>query len=350
MMTFLMDGKKDASDGSMEQVRPGTTSLATLVEPGDAAPIDFADWLTMIEPAMQDLSDSSYAWWEKVMTEATTWYQDYVKLRPLQRSMFEASPSSELRKTKWVRVERRAVTMMMSAVPASIKDELVATKSLSPLKIITKLMTIYQPGGLQEKSVILKQLEDPGEAAGTSAAVAQLRKWLRWMRRAEDVNLSLPDASILMRGLTRLMKKVLTLHPEFNFRASLVRNTLQLDTIPKHTTVRTYGEHLLAELEQMVHLEKKTKQSAVAATDLHEPPTMPEKPKVRAMDGNDYGGKGGGKYGGGKGSPKGGGSLEELKPCRFFLTDYGCKKKGGSCQWSHDLKDDKRRCFSIAGV
>ena len=158
------------------------------------------------------------------------------------------------------------------------------------------------------------------------------------------MNLSLPDASILMRGLTRLMKKVLTLHPEFNFRASLVRNTLQLDTIPKHTTVRTYGEHLLAELEQMVHLEKKTKQSAVAATDLHEPPTMPEKPKVRAMDGNDYGGKGGGKYGGGKGSPKGGGSLEELKPCRFFLTDYGCKK-GRSCQWSHDLKDDKRRCF-----
>ena len=209
MMTFLMDGKKDASDGSMEQVHPGTTSLATLVEPGDTAPIDFADWLTVIEPAMQDLSDSSYAWWEKVMTEATTWYQDYVKLRPLQRSMFEASPSSELRKTKWVRVERRAVTMMMSAVPASIKDELVATKSLSPLKIITKLMTIYQPGGLQEKSV--KQLEDPGEAAGTSAAVAQLRKWLRWMRRAEDVNLSLPDASILMRGLTRQMKKVLTL-------------------------------------------------------------------------------------------------------------------------------------------
>ena len=198
MMTFLMDGKKDASDGSMEQVRPGTTSLATLVEPADTAPIDFADWLTVIEPAMQDLSDSSYAWWEKVMTEATTWYQDYVKLRPLQRSMFEASPSSELRN----RVERRAVTMMMSAVPASIKDELVATKSLSPLKIITKLMTIYQPGGLQEKSVILKQLEDPGEAAGTSAAVAQLRKWLRWMRRAEDVNLSLPDASILMRGLT----------------------------------------------------------------------------------------------------------------------------------------------------
>ena len=70
------------------------------MEPGDTAPTDFADWPTVLEPAMQDLSDSSHLWWEKVMTEATTWYQDYVKLRPLQRSMFEASQSLELRKTK----------------------------------------------------------------------------------------------------------------------------------------------------------------------------------------------------------------------------------------------------------
>ena len=65
--------------------------------------------------------------------------------------------------------------MMMSAVPVSIQDELVATKSLSPLKIITKLVTIYQPGRLEEKTVILRQLED-GDTAGTSAAaVTQLR-------------------------------------------------------------------------------------------------------------------------------------------------------------------------------
>ena len=119
------------------------------------------------------------------------------------------------------------------------------------------------------------------------------------------MNFSLPDASILMRALTRLMKKALTIHPEFNFRASLVRNTLQLDTIPNHTTVRTYGEHLSAELERMVHLEKKTKQSAVASMDLHEPPPIPEKPRVKGMNGNGYGGNGGGKNGGGKGNQKG---------------------------------------------
>ena len=109
---------------------------------------------------------------------------------------------------------------------------------------------------------------DP-EAVGGSGrgshreGVQQLRKWLR-LRRAEDVGLSLPDASILMRGLNKLMKKVLGLHQEMAFRASLVRYTLQLDTIPNHETVKTFSEHLLGEPEQLVHLEKKTKQRAAS--------------------------------------------------------------------------------------
>ena len=281
MMVHLLEGKKDSGEEGMEQVRPGTTTLATLAEPGETAPIDYADWLTTIEPAMQDLSDASYIWWDHIMKVSQMWYQDYVKLRPLQRTTFEATPDEELKKKKWVRVERRAVTMMMGAVPQSIKDELVATKSLTPLKIVAKLMTIYQPGGLQEKTVILRQLEDPGEPSNTAGAVSLLRKWLRWLRRAQDVGLSLPDASILVRGLTRLMRKVLASNAELGFRASLVRNTLQLDTIPGHDTVKTYAEHLLAEMEQLVHLEKKTKQAPLVP---ELPPTALAKPMVKNME------------------------------------------------------------------
>lgn len=54
-MMRLLEGKKDSSEESMEQVRPGTSTLATLVEPAKTGPIHFSGWLTMIEPAMQDL-------------------------------------------------------------------------------------------------------------------------------------------------------------------------------------------------------------------------------------------------------------------------------------------------------
>ena len=266
MMVHLLDQKAagGSKEEAMEVVKPGVQQLPMLHEPGDTAPIDLGDWLTTVEPVMADLSDGSHWWWAQVVREATAWYKDYVKLRPIQRTNFEANPSDELKKEKWVRVERRAVTMMLAAIPSGVKEELVATKSLTPLRILAKLMSLYQPGGLQEKTVILKQLEDPGEATSAAQGVQQLRKWLRWLRRAEDVGLSLPDASILVRGLNKLMKKLLGTNQEMAFRASLIRNTLQLNSIPNHETVKTFSEHLLGEMEQMVHLEKKTKQRALS--------------------------------------------------------------------------------------
>ena len=348
MMVHLLDQKNTGStkEDSMEVVKPGVQQLPLLLEPGDTAPIDLGDWLTTVEPVMADLSDGSHVWWAQVVHEATCWYKDYVKLRPIQRTNFEANPSDELKKEKWVRVERRA---------GGVKEELVATKSLTPLRILAKLMSLYQPGGLQEKTVILKQLEDPGEATSAALGVQQLRKWLRWLRRAEDVGLSLPDASILVRGLHKLMKKVLGAHPEMAFRASLIRNTLQLDTIPNHDTVKTFSEHLLGEMEQLVHLEKKTKQRAVS-------------PQVRQMDaekptggaaGGFPGGGGQGLHRGGQGSggqpgpssaTAGQGEQERQKPlCKFFLTESGCRK-GKACKFSHDQKDGKRRCFGCGST
>ena len=81
------------------------------------------------------------------------------------------------------------------------------------------------------------------------------------------------------------MKKILSMQVELNFRALLVRNTLQLDTIPNHDTVHTYAEHLLAELEQMVHLEKKTKQAPVVAEV-----AVTTKAMVKQVDGSGRGG------------------------------------------------------------
>ena len=54
-----------------------------------------------------------------------------------------------------MRLERRASSLLLAALPDGQKEEMVATKNLSPLAMITRLMTIYQPGGLSEKAIIL---------------------------------------------------------------------------------------------------------------------------------------------------------------------------------------------------
>ena len=70
LITYLVD--KDKKQEGPESVKPGTATLPALAEPSDTAPIDLADWLTMVEPAMTDLSDSS---WELVVSEARAWYK-----------------------------------------------------------------------------------------------------------------------------------------------------------------------------------------------------------------------------------------------------------------------------------
>ena len=36
-------------------------------------------------------------------------------------------------------------------------------------------------------------------------------------------------------------------------------------------------------------------------------------------------------------------------PCKFFLTDSGCRK-GKECSFSHEARDDKRRCYTCGSV
>jgi len=54
-----------------------------------------------------------------------------------------------------------------------------------------------------------------------------------------------------MKGLGRLVMRIATNHPDLNFRPSLVKSPLRVETVPMLETVTQYSEHLLAELEQM---------------------------------------------------------------------------------------------------
>ena len=55
------------------------------------------------------------------------------------------------------------------------------SNQLEALRIARHLLTTYQPGGLAEKEVILRQLEAPGETTTLGEAVQALRRW--WMQR-----------------------------------------------------------------------------------------------------------------------------------------------------------------------
>ena len=137
----------------------------------------------------------------------------------------------------------------------------------------------------------------------------------------------MPDATILVKGISRLLKKVVSSHPDLSFRLSLARNSLLIDTVPTQESVSQYSEHALAELEQLGVQSKKKESSGDQGVRLR---------KMEEQGGrSEEGGRG-------RGKPR---EDQESKkaPCRFFLSDQGCRR-GKQCPFGH-VMDNERRCW-----
>ena len=325
-MTNLQKQIMDGKENEPENVR-SNLELPQLTEwSASSGPVDLSDWLCVIEPLMADLSNSSSEWWTTVMKEAQSWYEAHLRLQPLDRVSHDPQASPVLAQKKWVRLERRASSMLLMSVPKSLREELISTKRVSVLSIICHLMMLYQPGGLAEKELILRQLESPPESQSLSEAVQGLRRWSRWRRRATDLGVQEPDPFLLLKGLNRLTRKSLEQHRDLSFRISLARSTLQVDSTPTSRSVTSFALHLIAEFEQVVYHETQ------AASKRQPAPLKTLKAKKMEIEDDK-----------GRGKPA---DREEQEPvkCKFYLTQAGCKK-GKDCRFSHDQKDDQRRCY-----
>ena len=123
------------------------------------------------------------------------------------------------------------------------------------------------------------------------------------------------------------MRKVLKDNGDLAFRIQLAKSSLQIDTTPTEASVMTFAHHLLAEVEQVAHQDRRRKDEKPLSSE----------PKVKKLEEGKGDGKGGARE-----------RLGGAPPCKFFLTEGGCKK-GKTCTWPHDL-DDQRRCWTCGST
>ena len=217
----------------VEIVRTGPVELPSLpLWNATQSPLQLSDRLLLIEPIVADLSASADVWWKTVAQESEVWYQAHMLLSPLERLQHGHEVPLALNQTRWQRLERRVSTMMLQAVPDQIKEELVSSRRMSVFAIVTHLYVADCPGGISEKQNLLKSLEDPPEISTLGESPAALRKWLRWRQRATEIGATTPGPTLLVRGLVRMTKRVLESNRELQFRVSLARHALGIDTVP----------------------------------------------------------------------------------------------------------------------
>ena len=300
----------------VETIRTGSPDLPPLA-PWEAqqGPLILGDWPLLAEPIIADLSLTASEWWKKEVAASEDWYKVHMALSPLDRIKHPADPPAELQHEKWQRVERRVASMVLQAVPSQVRDELVASRRLTTFGVLTYLLVAYSPGGVSDKQNLLRNLEEPPEIPNVLDGPLALRRWLRWRTRTKEIGAIAPDPALQLKGLLKMTKKTLEQHRELQFRVSLVRSGLGVDTTPNDTNVEQLAYHLLAEYEQLALTEKRPG----ARSDPNKlKPAEAEKPKVAKLKKLEEEK--------GEGSP---GRKEERGKCKFYLSDQGMQKRKG---------------------
>ena len=240
---------------------------------------------------------------------------------------------------KYQRVESRAVSLLLSCVPPSFKDELITNRWMTSASILYRILCVYQPGGSMERGYLLSRLVQPESCKSYKDAIVCLRRWQQDLIRAREVQATLPDPSLLLKGIDAATSSLLNLQPMVAFRISAFRHKSSIDYNPSVSGVIQLVRLIQAECESMaMTVENPDKRArAAAATAKAEPPsakapTVPPVPppppsgvSVARVGEGDNKGKGKGKGDGAGGS----------QPCTKFSDATGCRF-GDSCHFRHD--------------
>ena len=301
-----------------------------------SSPLEFGDWLAVVGPLMSDLSGSSGYWWSLILDAAGQAYAQWAVSTPIERLRQRVVVPDEAR--RWPRTEQRAITMLLAAVPDVVRRELIATRKMSSVEALFALLCRYQPGGPSERAMLIKEISDNklGSSAGVKDVLNHLRQWRRYAARARELHVQLPDALVLVHLLTTWADQLGRLGgAQVVYRLAVLRQTLQLDTVPQESHVMEYVEALQAEAEQLALTLSST--SSWTSPTASSEAKKKEAVKAAALTS----GSGGGGYAG---------ASETSKPrCKFWGTSVGCKR-GAACNYEHSWEgmQKKGRCWNCS--
>ena len=227
--------------------------------------------------------------------------------------------------------------MLLAILPEGLRRDVVGSRNVSAVSILYRLYVVFQPGGGAERSALLKSLTDVRVGSNIQDVLATIRLWRRWVARALELKVAVPDPLILMQVLSKMSETLGKLGgAQVTYRLAAVRQELQVDQRPNLPAVQEYAEFLQAEAEDLSLMAGASKvSSSAAATSMQSSANgATAVPAVKAVA-----------------LANGGGSDEKAKPqCRYWGTSAGCRR-GDSCTYSHSWEGLSKdgRCYGCSG-
>ena len=192
------------------------------------------NWLAQVRQIFKGLSPSADVWFTCVEDAAAQGYARWLTADPLGRiSIDPASIVAPFDVSRFQRVESRAVSLLLAALPPSLKDDIIVNRWLATSSILFRVMCTFQPGGASERALLLSTLVQPEPYRSFKDALAGLRRWQQNLVRAQEIHASLPDPSLLLRGIDGATSGLLSSSPMVSFRVNAFRHKTALDYSPQ---------------------------------------------------------------------------------------------------------------------
>ena len=310
------------NDGNM-------TTGRTLPElKGDINPITLGDWLVLISPVMKDLTPNSSEWWEHTKSAAEHFYTKWRGSSPLDRVQIQPELPAKLRQHPYLRTEQRGVSLLLQAIPEDIRQLLVASRELCSTTILYRLLVTFQPGGPNEKALLLRKLTEIAVGKDLSELGTSIRGWRRHFQRALEIQTTLPDPTLLVHALDGPSGVVARLDSQAAFRLAQSRSQLAVDESPTQENVWLFSQCVLAEVESL-----QLQSGASTAVG----PGAATGPKVKQLEVK---------------SPPRLTKDGQQRPCHFWGSNDGCKM-GARCGFLHDwskISDRQGRCWNCSAT
>ena len=311
-------------DGHDPELLKGSLELPRLPEPYlDTSAVSFLEWVYEAGQIVGSITDRASTWWALTLEAAMDAYCRFQEAAPLQRLNIKPETGKEGEDEKWGRLDKRVMALLLQAMTSGIKQEVLMLRLGTVREVLYKLYTVYAPGGAAERASLLKQLESIPQSSSAVEAIASLRRWKKLTVRATEMGVALPDGSILLLAVDTAIRQLLDAHKDVSFRLNLAKQELQLPHRPTMSSVMTYADHVLSELQQVIPYSKEVNPKLKGAS------TEPVSPASSAT------------------SPTGKGHGQR-QPCKFWLTDEGCRR-GSSCKYAHQFnnkEEKKARCWT----
>ena len=310
-------------EGPEPELLKGSLELPKLPEPyQDTSAVAFLEWVYETGQVIGSITDKAGTWWTTTMDHVMEAYQRCQVETPLKRLEIKLGTCVELEDGRWSRLDKRVMALLLPAMTANVKQEILMLRLATVKEVLFKLYTIYAPGGAAERASLLKQLEAIPAQTSVVELIGSLRRWKKLANRAAEMGVALPDGSVLLVAIETAIKGLVDSNRDMAFKLNMAKQELQLPYRPTVSTVMTYADHVMAELQQIIPYNNKDAKLKGMQTNPSTPTSSTASPK----------GKGAG----------------QPQPCKFWLSDDGCRR-GASCKYAHQFatkEEEKARCWT----